>query len=76
MKYRSFQEKYGIEKIEAHWWKTIPEEEKNKRYEICKSCDKLKDVVCEACGCHIPSKIHGYYSECPLDKWEVFPHVI
>jgi hypothetical protein len=75
MKYRTFKEKYGIEKIEAHWWKILDENEQKKRLEICNQCNQFDGEKCDACGCHIKSKIISYYSECPYDKWEVFPHV-
>jgi len=76
MRYRNFKEKYGIEKIDAHWWKLIPEDKQKERLDICNTCDQFDGVMCKLCGCHIKSKMISYYSECPMDKWEVFPHVV
>jgi len=50
------------------------EELKNKRINICDSCN-LKKMMwgkawCTECGCNIGAKVSLRKSECPLGKWK------
>lgn len=47
-------------------------EELQRRYDICKTCDKsTKEQIerCKVCGCIILFKIMPPSSKCPLGKW-------
>lgn len=48
------------------------EEIKNKRLEICNSCDRndKKQGRCLECGCVLEWKIPMALSECPIQKWD------
>jgi len=52
-------------------FENVSEEEKNKRMEICKTCDKFdkSTETCNLCGCHCNRKTAWKSSECPLKKW-------
>ena len=48
-----------------------PEEDQEKRYDICKGCDKLTAAnTCKECGCFMPAKVKLKYAECPIGKWK------
>ena len=48
----------------------LPEDERNERLEICKSCDQLgKMDFCKLCGCYMPAKTYMPATSCPLNKW-------
>jgi hypothetical protein len=49
----------------------VDDEDKEARYEICKSCNRfeLSTEVCVECNCSMPTKILFADSECPLGKW-------
>ncbi len=40
-----------------------------KRLSICKSCDKLLEATCEACGCYVEYRAVVERSHCPKKKW-------
>jgi len=42
-----------------------------RRYEICKGCDKFRPQVrqCKECGCVMPVKVRIADATCPFDKW-------
>lgn len=42
-----------------------------KRYNICKKCDKFLSVTaqCKECGCFMKMKVKLENAECPLGKW-------
>jgi hypothetical protein len=44
----------------------------NERMEICKSCDRYRELTqtCELCGCFMPLKTTAANMACPLDKWK------
>lgn len=52
-----------------------------RRYDICLTCEHLKDNACNLCGCPV-SRVAGYVSklswadqECPIGKWgKAMPH--
>lgn len=50
-------------------------QETNRRYEICQSCEFLKDNICNKCGCLIfrdkvfLDKLTSKDETCPLNKW-------
>lgn len=42
------------------------------RWAVCDTCDQkaVKVIlICEACGCHLPSKVALARTDCPLGKW-------
>lgn len=41
----------------------------NKRFDICKLCQNLKDNICILCGCYMDSKCWVKYEACPIKKW-------
>jgi hypothetical protein len=49
----------------------VKQEDFEKRYSICKSCDQYdtKYDVCKMCSCEMKSKTTSIYSECPSGKW-------
>jgi hypothetical protein len=46
-------------------------EEAQRRYDICKACEKFEPVLarCTSCGCFMKVKVKLGKSECPLNKW-------
>ena len=46
-------------------------ETRNKRLEICHSCDKFNPtgMRCNECGCFLLIKTNWATEKCPLDKW-------
>ena len=43
----------------------------DKRFDICKSCDFLKnETTCTLCGCYMKSKTKIKGAKCPIDKWK------
>ena len=49
----------------------LSEEEKNKRIDICNSCEFLLTLTrnCKKCGCFVDAKATLTKSECPMSKW-------
>jgi hypothetical protein len=48
----------------------LPEEQRNQRLEICKTCDQFHSTdFCKVCGCYMPVKTYLPGSSCPLKKW-------
>lgn len=45
------------------------EELKNKRLEICNSCEHNKLGVCAKCSCVLQGKVRIKSAQCPLGKW-------
>jgi hypothetical protein len=48
------------------------EREREKRLNICKTCNKFDPFLgrCKECGCFIKLKIWFANSSCPLGKWD------
>ena len=45
-------------------------EERNKRIEVCKSCELLTpQKLCSKCMCFMPLKTWLKFSKCPEGKW-------
>ena len=44
------------------------EEEYNRRMNICKSCEKLKENFCTECYCYMPAKCALKNNSCVLNK--------
>ena len=40
-----------------------------KRLSICKSCEKLHEATCDACGCYVEFRAYSRHSHCPLKIW-------
>lgn len=51
--------------------KPLSEEERNARYDICKSCEHLIELTstCKKCGCFMQAKTYIAAAECPIGKW-------
>lgn len=51
----------------------VSEEERNKRYDICKSCDKFyaPTSTCKICHCFMSVKTYLPAAECPVHKWPI-----
>jgi hypothetical protein len=49
----------------------ITDEEKNKRFEVCKSCEFFiaSSQRCAKCGCYMPIKTGWRSQKCPIGKW-------
>ena len=49
----------------------ITSEEKNERFEICKSCEFFVNSSqrCMKCGCYMPIKTGWRSQKCPVGKW-------
>lgn len=51
----------------------VDQESKDKRLEICRSCDKYTESPmgpqCKECGCLLNIKTGWASEECPLKKW-------
>lgn len=50
----------------------LSEEERNVRYDICKSCEHLIHITnqCTKCGCFMAAKTYLPHTRCPIGKWE------
>lgn len=50
----------------------VDEETREKRFSICKSCDKFNKgtKTCQVCGCFMPAKTKFARASCPINKWE------
>ena len=50
---------------------SITKEEKNERFEICKSCEFFiaSSQRCMKCGCYMPIKTGWRSQKCPVGKW-------
>lgn len=73
-KWKAYKEKIG----ETRPWdilnpntEYVPEEEANRRYDICNSCPELIDLTkqCKQCGCFMAMKTKLSKASCPLKKW-------
>lgn len=51
-----------------------PDEVRESRLSICRSCDNLhaKSELCKLCGCYVPAKTWLPSSSCPINKWTKF----
>jgi len=47
----------------------VSDEEYENRLSICKSCDKLNEGTCMACGCYVELRATAKVSRCPKKKW-------
>jgi hypothetical protein len=52
----------------------LSEEDRNVRYDICKSCEHFISLTaqCSQCGCFMKAKTYIPFSECPVGKWGKF----
>lgn len=73
-KWKAYKEKIG----ETRPWdmlnpntEYVPEEEANRRYDICNACPELIDLTkqCKQCGCFMAMKTKLSKASCPLQKW-------
>ena len=46
-------------------------EEYQRRYSICKSCEKFDNIhkKCRECGCYMPLKCKASWMKCPKGFW-------
>lgn len=51
----------------------LSEEDRNQRFDICKSCDKFYEPAstCKICHCFMAAKTYIPSSSCPLNKWQI-----
>jgi hypothetical protein len=51
----------------------VNKEQATQRYEICKNCNQLNNIVkiCNVCNCFMPAKVTLSSSYCPKSKWGV-----
>jgi hypothetical protein len=51
--------------------KTVSEQVKLDRLEICKNCELFSQQLktCKSCGCYMPAKAMFAASTCPQEKW-------
>ena len=54
-----------------HGNEAVSKKEKNKRLEICKSCEFFvpSSQKCMKCGCYMPIKTAWRSQKCPIGKW-------
>lgn len=52
----------------------VPDEVKQERLSICKSCPELIKVTtqCKKCGCFMDLKTGLPHASCPLGKWDIY----
>lgn len=50
----------------------LSEDDRNIRYDICKSCEHFyhPTTTCKKCGCFMVIKTYLSFSECPVGKWK------
>ena len=50
----------------------VSEEQRNERYDICKSCEHLvsSTSTCRVCFCFMSAKTYLAGVSCPLKKWD------
>lgn len=55
----------------ADGFKQVPEEEYNRRIDICQKCDQYdaSSHRCGHCGCFLKLKASWNSEKCPLNKW-------
>jgi hypothetical protein len=55
--------------------KRVPDSEKQRRLDICHTCEYFVPVVhaCGNCWCYLPGKASFETSRCPLTKWKSTP---
>lgn len=46
-----------------------PEEETQRRLEICRQCNYLERGTCLACGCYVELRAATRAGRCPYKKW-------
>ena len=65
-----------IKSVITGWYNVITNnlsDEANRRYEICKQCDKNLKIgashICSDCGCFLPQKCASPEEKCLMNKW-------
>lgn len=46
-----------------------PEALYEERLSVCRSCEKLHEATCDACGCYVEFRAYMKQSHCPKKKW-------
>lgn len=54
----------GIDKNEK-----TPSEEYERRLNVCLSCERLADGMCNACGCYVELRAAKKDTHCPYKNW-------
>lgn len=49
--------------------KTVSQEERDRRMDVCKGCEFLKGSRCAKCGCNMNFKTRLVSGNCPIGKW-------
>ena len=47
----------------------VPDDEYERRLNICLDCDKFFGATCSACGCYVELRALGIEARCPRKKW-------
>ncbi len=47
----------------------VQEQVYEERLAICKSCDRLSEATCQACGCYVELRAALRHGRCPYKKW-------
>ena len=50
-------------------WDATPDEERQKRYELCAACPENDCGKCRLCNCPVGAKIRVASQSCPINKW-------
>lgn len=45
------------------------EDEAERRLAVCRDCDRLSGITCNACGCYAEFRASYKDGHCPLKKW-------
>lgn len=72
LNYLSEKAQEAAELAEAEFHKIkLSEEDRNQRYDICKSCDQLYEPTstCKICHCFMSVKTYLPAAKCPINKW-------
>lgn len=53
-------------------FKTVSEQVKQQRLDICKSCVEYNSAMrtCRQCGCYMPAKAMFAAIACPINNWQ------
>lgn len=47
----------------------VMQDEYERRLSVCRSCEKLIEGTCMACGCYVELRAVAKVSRCPKKKW-------
>ncbi len=47
-----------------------PQQEYDRRLELCRVCERLAEGMCRACGCYVEVRALRKNQDCPYGRWE------